>query len=1680
MKNQRSRRYRATGMLILGGLVACQGCDSAGSSSPTKDSGAEARADSSRSWNTPSDTSSNRLPLKISQVELGEDSGGHYLDLQCHRSKKEREEDEYETPRRACDLDEASARDKVYFTPPVKFVVVPRRASFRIHGDFNKGSYTLKIKAGAATSGGEKMAKDLLRTFKVPARTPSLEFLSKGHILPRKKWARLPLRHLNVGNIKVEVRHVHRRNMLYWMASYSKRLDRRNSDLIHVSSQRLHAPLDKPGVSWVDLPALIPTPAVGLYEVTVSDGDTAAVTKLLATNIHLVSRRAVPRPGQPNPAILVWALEAGSAGPLSGVELSLVRRSGLSLARCKTDSAGACRLRAPGDSDPSPPFALLARRGKDFTYLTFEDAVTRRPRPGSHRPDYHQLKAFSGSLYSERGVYRPGEVVHLAAVVRGKSDWAPSPAVPLTLTIFDPMGRAAHRSTLTTNAAGMVAHDLTLGRSSLTGSYDARLSAGDEQVAATSFNVEAFVPERLRVTLTPLRRHALVGQEVQVKVSARYLFGGSAAGNTVEIQCTARLDPFSMEGYDFGDPEARLKSKYEHDMGTVRGKLDAKGEATLTCPTEDPHRSLERMSLDLFGAVFESGSGRSTVGRAQIYIHPAPYYVGLRKVGIKVREGVPIIARGVVVNWRGEPYQELDHVQLEHGDLVDEVQRYKVEGRAKAELRYQRHMISRGKQRVDVRGGRFKARIPVPRQAPLRIIVSAPGARTAMDLRSSTSSRYYWYANRSPLYSERRAGKVKITGPAGPVAVGQKVTVTYDAPPWPARAFLSLESDRVLEARWVSVKPGLQRWTFAVPRYQPSVYATVMLVPARVPARTSWQRPVPRRAYGAAMIRVRPDHLDARIKLSAPAKVRPRQTLEVRLDLGRSSEARFATVAAVDEGLLSLTRFRSPSPADQLFRARGLGVESHDTLGQELHLESTRTGMTGGGRGSQDKGPHRKPDRSVALFSGLVPVPRSGVLKVKFKVPQYRGKLRVMAVAAGRRKVGAASTSVTVTEPMVLQATLPRFLIKGDTVRVPVHVTNMSQRDLEVQVTLQTEDPPPLLLEGNLKLVKQLKRLSGARVTLAGGPTRPIKIKKGGSATVMYTASAGSITGVTRFVARASAGDLSSAAIHDVPVKHSAPPRTKSRSVALTAGAQDLGRHLRGWEAASQRTQVWVTGTSFSDTFSRLTHLLTYPHGCIEQTTSASRPLLALAPWVERVHPDEHGRKPQVAKMVASGIQRVLSMQTHSGGFSYWPGLGTADYFGTAYATLMLTEAQKLGYQLPAERVGEALDYLEQRINNREAPQDLEQGEPFALYVLARAGRDVKAAVSQRLELLPDEPDGHQAEAAYLLMAAARLLGDRSHDSKLRRPEDYAGTDRLRWSGGTLYSTTRRNALVLSLFIEAFGANEAGADLLDEVVARLRAGRGNTQEIAWSVNALGSWANAKEHALPSVELLVNGNPAPRAGGLRYSRATISLLEKWCEATRTGPRSWLIKGGAGCKKIQVKTTGDPADARLVISNTGWPASGKAAAPAGDKGLRVRRQLLDLKGRPLDPSKLRLGDMLLMRVSLSNRTKQDVENIALISHLPACLEVEVPSLGRGRSPTWVRRPELWDTAYNTILDTRVAWYGDLAAGQGANVYAALRVTAAGSFTMPSISAEAMYDPDNIWSRQAGAAVKVAGVL
>ena len=410
-----------------------------------------------------------------------------------------------------------------------------------------------------------------------------------------------------------------------------------------------------------------------------------------------------------------------------------------------------------------------------------------------------------------------------------------------------------------------------------------------------------------------------------------------------------------------------------------------------------------------------------------------------------------------------------------------------------------------------------------------------------------------------------------------------KVTTTA---PYRGRMLWTAETDEVLEKQWVDVEPGPVSWSFSVREQVPNVYVSALLV--KDPHLESKQAFLPDRAYGMASVTVRPTSFLHTMTIKAPDEVRPYSPLEVEVDLGALQAPAYVTVAAVDEGILQLTKFEDPDPSKAIFAKRALGVASYETIGWTLLSQpvgaSSRTG--GDAAGGMGRVQMVKP---VALWSGLVEVPTSGKATVRFDVPGYRGTLRVMAVSADHGHVGHASKAVTVRDPLVLETTLPRFLVTGDRAWIPVMVSNMSGSVQDVTVKVEVT---PLEL--------------GAKADAGEAPPSPIEIVDSPSAGIhLEPTASGSVViapregraGAAHVRVTATAGSLTSKEELDLPILPTPerraspgrcaprPARTSSRS-ARSSPAPDRttvvgdGKSVRGrWHSCetccTTRTAAW-------------------------------------------------------------------------------------------------------------------------------------------------------------------------------------------------------------------------------------------------------------------------------------------------------------------------------------------------------------------------------------------------------------------------------------------------------------------------------------------------------------------------
>jgi uncharacterized protein YfaS (alpha-2-macroglobulin family) len=785
----------------------------------------------------------------------------------------------------------------------------------------------------------------------------------------------------------------------------------------------------------------------------------------------------------------------------------------------------------------------------------------------------------------------------------------------------------------------------------------------------------------------------------------------------------------------------------------------------------------------------------------------------------------------------------------------------------------------------------------------------------------------------------------------------------------------------------------------------------------------------------------------------------------VNLELGPQEGPTFATVAVVDEGILSLTRFKSPDPLKELFAKRALGVETFETIGWTLLVPPGGNSRSTGGDESGAAG-RVQPVKPVALWSGVVPVPSNGKLSVPFNLPMYRGAVRVMAVTTGPKRVGRAEAQVLVRDPLVLQTTLPRFLTQNDEIQIPVFLTNLSGGPQEVKVTLTAENlPVPGLAMPAASLGSPLRMLGKSE-----GRTR---LEDGKAATLVFHAKAIMAVGAARLKVTAEGGGFTAFEQLDVPLLPAGPRERLVQKIPLEPGKVDLAQYLQGWVPTTERSTIWVTTNPYAESLQHLSYLVHYPYGCIEQTTSSTRPLLFVSQLIDNVDPALTGNK-KVEDMVMAGINRVLSMQTPSGGFSYWPGATEPVAWGTAYATHMLLDAQKLKYPVPQDRLDDAVAWLGQELNRKEGNvgRDDHYGqsaESYMHYVLAMAGKGRKARVQNLIDGLAQKKtlSGEALEEEHLLKASLYLAGDRRYEKDLKSPDLSPVTDERRnsWS---FYSDRRRRGLMLSTFQDLFGNDPAGEPLAQQVAQSLIGHTSHwytTQELVWSITGLGKRISGAASNFTPPTLVADGKEV----ALKANEDS--------KTARASDRSWALARASERKglTLELKDKGE-GKLYLILNSDGVRSSG--TVKTGGEGLAINRTYRKLDGSAVSPGDaVSLADLLYVEVEIKNTTAERIQNIALVDRLPAGWEIENARLGRGGAVSWVNPEELWTADYVNIRDDRMEVFGSLQSRETKKIVYAVRAVTAGKFTLPPVEAEAMYDP-RIWAREGGEQVEVRG--
>ena len=1544
-------------------------------------------------------------------------------------------------------------------SPAVRFTVKYRYSEWwgeeiRIDGDFKPATtYTFTIKKGcpARSDSASPVAEDIVFTKTFPNLRPSALFADEGrYLVPDGGSARVRLRAVNTPKTTVRAHRLREANLHAFLLRDTDWGD----DEDHTASLRgpavltaeidTSAPLNEFAEPIVDLSAYVDGGRLprGTYLVTTKASSNEARTDrrlVILSDIGLSLRVADGR-------VLAWATSLASAKPLSGVKVSLFSNSNAPLGDAQTGEDGVADFRFKPEEGETP-FLAVASLGDDLTFLSLDDgrndATPDVKRPADARSPAPDAK-YEAFVYAPRDIVRPGETIPVKAVVRDLRGRVPG-TFPVAIRLVRPDGRTAATVTQRLSALGTTEASFDIKNEWPTGAYrvEASLPGAEEALGSLRVLVEDIVPPQIKVAFDAAPEGvALLGEKIRAAFRADYLFGAPAAALPYTLR--ARLDAVSFEpkgwdGYRFGD--AARSDKLARDISLAPDTVGSDGRAVTSFTLPDDMTPSAALRLTLSAVVMQPG-GRGVGDTQTREVAPGPFYIGLRPStdgAVRIDNPESIAVALVAPDGSAFATNRSLKVTLESIERSWNWRRDD-DGRWTYVVDTLTTPVPDSEQTLEIGPdgtATLAQNFPAPGEYRLRVCDADTKASSTLDFDVIRPGSWWSHAGTATPFA------IQLTPDRETYAPGDLVTLTVKAP-FTGRALLSLEGDGEWRHRVIELADTATTIEFPVDDIDvPSLHATLSVVRPLATGDNAATHTAAR-AIGTALVRVvRPDRaLD--IALDAPAEILPKTRVAVSarvLDGTRPESGAEVTFAAVDEGICSLTRFKTPDPLAWANAPRWRPLRHFDLyrrllpfLGSEAAGIESHIGGDGGFSASRYLNPLGRSNRFrlVALWSGTVATDSNGVARAEFDVPEFTGALRVMAVAVGAAHYGSAESPVLVRRPVNIMPTLPRFVAPGDAFDATVEVHNTASNRAFFRLEAAAVEGTPGI----------------------GALSESLRIEPGQSAVRTIRLHAAKDIGTAKFLFRATDPATNERFYEEtveLPVRPAAAYETRTLLGVLKPGESvhpDKTAPMLGATAhlvCSTRPVVDLTES--------LDYLVRYPYGCLEQTTSGAFPLLYLRDLAEALRPDlfKDGR---CEEFVRGGIARVLSMQRHDGGFGYWPGSMDSAAWCSLYATHFLLEARKAGYEIPATALKEALDHVCARLRDTRLPDTpSEQGmRAYAAYVASLGGRvsDARPWTARLFEQRDDLP-----RYARAMLAAALIAGGRPQDAATLLDAEPAAANASEeehdYFDYYLFGSPARDlAITLSAQCDLDPDSPRAADLVQRLLTFRDATRAR-------------WYTTQENAMA---LLALG---------KYVRATLASGD----AAATGE----FRADAHADKVAFDLakdftwTGDAADG-TILRNTGdvpfryvWALSGVPAetpAEAVSTGISIKREFLDSEtGKVIEPQAngsyaFTVGQLVAIRLTLGTEAV-NLENIVVSDLLPAGLEIENPALATSQAaPAWLDKEEAKWVNHRDFRDDRALLFsGKLANGTVTYTYLA-RAVSAGDFVLPAPTAEAMYQP------------------
>lgn len=1464
-------------------------------------------------------------------------------------------------------------------------------------------TYELTLLQGLSGVVGGKLQTDYTGNIAFGELEPNIEFDNyKGKYLSSAGAKNVAVRVVNIPTIKLEIYKVYESNILsadgYYGYGYQEK------DLVFEKEYNTNE-LKKAGSSSILTLNFqdILKEYKGIYYIEIRSTEDYWLrdSKYLSlSDIGLIVKEGMNK-------VNIFANSIKTTESLSGVKLKMYGKNNQLISETVTASDGSATLSYKNkDISGFTPALITAEKNGDFTAINLFDTEvnTSQFEVGGYRDLPNGLQTF---IYLERNIYRPGEQINFATIVRNQT-WASPGKLPIKIEIVNPNGKKMKTFTKTLNEQGSVNATFATLKESLTGVYSIFMyTSNNVLLASKNVMVEEFMPDRIKVnTSISKKAYTLNDKTISLDIKAQNLFGPPAANRNYEVELNYKKKYFSAKDYPnysfhILNTNNYIESEYRE------GKTNENGGATESFMLKDEFKNMGLLQADIFTTVFdETGRPVNRKNTVEIYTQDVFYGIGYFDYYLSTNQAIkfPLIA----VNKDGKTVNSKAQIKvIKHEYLT-------VLNKSGSYFRYESNKIEKVlvNKEINLNGAANYTYTPtISGEYEVRIYPLGEKDRYV-------SQYFYAYGYGKTYLSSFEVdneGKITMETDKEKYEVGDKAKILFNTP-FKGKMLVTVEGKDIVDYYYINTDKRSASLTIDITEeFLPNVYIAATLIKPH--ETTEFPLTV---AHGYQSISVEQEERKLDVEIEAVENTRSKTKQKIKV---KTVSNAYVSIAVVDEGILQVGGYNTPNPYDYFYQKRALQVNSYDIY-PYLLPEISAASLTGGDF-EMDMSKRVNPFQNervklVSYWSGLLKTNSFGTAEYEIDIPQFSGSLRVMAVVHKDKSFGAAEKNITVADPIVISSTIPRFLSPGDTAYVSTTLSNTTSKNTTVKSSIA--------VSGVLGIVE--------------AKSASLNVNANTEGVAYYKVYAKNELGTGKITVKVGAFGETFTEETDISVRP-AVPLVQSSKAGSVQGGQKISLSLNANQFLPQTVdyKLVVSKNPMVEFAKDLNYLVNYPYGCSEQTISAAFPQLYYRDMVQSV--SSNYQKENVNHNILAAVNKLKIRQIYNGGINTWDNCDCESWWTSAYAAHFLIEAEKAGYNIDAGFKNSIISYLQNKLKKKEvqtyrkanggeykiAPREI----AYSLYILALAN---KADISM-MNYYKSNANLLTTDSKFLLAAAYTLAGDKVKGSAIL-PNTFAFDNTVQELGGSFSSAVRDEAIALNVLLETDPNNNNIGTMAQHLSSQLKAKKYlNTQESVFAFLALGKIAKKAKESNAIATIKANGKEIGSTKDNILTLNTKQLKDKNIE---------IEAKGSGAVFYFWETEGVSKDGSFTEE---------------DAHLKVRKTFYDRYGKVINTATFKQNDLIVVGISIQADYNSTVENVVITDILPAGFEIENSRITEVPGTEWIK--DATYPKYIDIRDDRIHIFDDVQtySNQAQKYYYVVRAVSPGVYKMGPVGAEAMYN-------------------